>query len=131
MSVIISRTPTEPYDVVSDLNADIQNVIITGVTGIDILTIRSMLYLIVTNEFWNSIDIRVENETVTGVSLFIATTDILGNPETWKKKLTLLNVDGTTLPAVIGFMAEWRILNNIYFVASVDELNSYINVYGT
>jgi len=128
MSVFLSKVSSPPYSIVDTLNPDIQSVVVDGVGGRDVLTIRTPLYLIIEGESWTTLEIRVENENITGISLFISTTDIIGNPESWAKKIVLHDVNGDLTPS-IGLMIEWRIINNIYF-AVADQINVNINVYG-
>ena len=116
MSVFISRNNSEPYDIVDWTNFVSETITVDGTAGDGTTSIEGTLYLVVTEEFYPSLTMLVENETVTGVSLYISPTDLVGNPTHWGKQIIYTNIDATNSNQHLMFKYRWDVLNNIYII---------------
>jgi len=114
--IFLSRTISEPYDIVDDLTLD-ETITLTGIDGMDSYqTDEKYLYLIVKDEYHDEIELLVENETATGVSFYISPVDPMGVPTHWGKQIILQNVDGRSGVFKYTFVYQWRVINNMYLV---------------
>jgi len=132
--VFISKTAHEPYDPVGEFLQPPTEVYTLGRTTFDVVKSEpAPLYLVVQNDWFDEIEIKVENEHEIGVSLYISFVDPMDKPLNWTKKLTLQNIYARTSDYIHKFVYQWRVINNIYFVGTVlrkGTATAKISVYG-
>ena len=128
MAVFIATNNAEPYQKVDWSNIVEQTATVDGTVGAGTTTIEGTLYLVATEELYPSLTLLVENETVTGVSLYISPTDLTGNPTHWGKQIIYTDVDATNSNQHMMFKYKWEILNNIYIIKR-HHASVAVNVY--
>ena len=126
--IIISRTATDPYDIVDDLTLD-GTITIDGISGMNSYqTPEKYLFLVVKDEYHDEIELLVENETATGVSFYISQVDPMGVPLHWGKQIILQKVDGKSTVFTLPFVYQWRVINNMYLVTN-HQPTARLNIY--
>ena len=124
-SVFLSYTKEEPY-----VKADriLSNAEIDGTLSAESVFKDEYLYLVITDGQYNRIDIRVENESGTGASLYISPVDIMDVPLHWGKLIQLFNIDARAEVYTYKFCKRWAVLNNIYIVKQ-SQITGTLNIY--
>jgi|GEM_PF-4203436 len=128
MAVFIATNNFEPYNKVDWNNFVHDSVTVDGTVGDGTTSLEGTLYLVVTEDLYPSLTLLVENETVTGVSLYISPTDLIGNPTHWGKQIIYTNIDATNNTQHLMFKYKWNVLNNIYIIKK-HHASVAINVY--
>ena len=126
MSVFLSKNNIKPYNILSDLRKD-DSVEITQASN-TVIENEEYLYVIFNEQNYTSIEIRVENENSSGVSLYISPVDTIGNPTHWGKLITLNNIDATVQDIKVMIKYKWSVINNIYLLKRL-EVSGNINIY--
>lgn len=130
MSVFLSKTPSYPYQPLDtvELYGDIDIGSITTLDSVE--TPPEIIYLVCIGEFYEKLELLIENEMGNGASLYISDVDIMGTPIDWGKQIFFTNIDSTTAPFIKAITYKWTVINNVYFVRNVHP-TAKINIYKT
>lgn len=128
MPVILANNNVEPYDILSTVRFKSDSLSINATTGYEVTEYQDMFYVIVTEETISKLEIRVEAEGYTGISLVISAVDMVGNILGWGKKVTISNIDASTYTQKYQIKYKWSVINNIYLLKTQKNA-AYINVY--
>lgn len=128
MSIILANNNTEPYDVLSTVRFKEDELSINATTGYEVTEYQDMFYVIVTDDTISRLEVRVEAEGYTGLSLDISGVDYIGNILGWGKKVVILNIDASTYVQKYPIKYKWSVINNIYLLKTQKNA-AYINVY--
>jgi hypothetical protein len=125
--IFISTNNTEPYDIV-DFDRIADNIIVDATEDANSVEFEDMLYLIITDNVYNRLDVKVENENSSGASLYISPVDGIGFPTHWGKVITINNIDARAEHIKIPFKYKWTVINNIYIIKR-QHVAGHVNVY--
>jgi len=126
--VLLSSVAIEPYKPVTTLENDITISRIKD-ASVSKSTDQHYLYLIVEDEWYDTITIKVENENATGIGLYISLADAMGKPLKWQKHITFDHVyaNGTTLK--FSFLYKWTVIDDIFLINDKQAIAT-LNIYG-
>lgn len=129
MAVFLSYTNVTPYQPVTVISIP-SNIEIDSQHDLDVVyTDAELLYLVIQDEQYDQVELRVENENARGSSLYISPIDAIGTPTHWGKQIILTNVSGMIDDFVYAFKYRWAVVNNIYFVLDTTP-TATLNIYG-
>jgi hypothetical protein len=128
MSVILSNNNTEPYDILSTIRFKEDELSINATSGYEITEYQDMFYVIVENAVIPRLEVRVEAEGYTGISLSISKIDHIGNIIGWSKKAVITNIDASSYVQKFPIKYRWSVVNNIYLLKTQNN-TAYVNVY--
>lgn len=127
MTAFLSTTNIAPYNSIS-LIPTVTDVEIDAVEGAEVVNSDNTMYLVVTEQMYETIEIRVENENSSGTSLYISEVDIMNVPTGWHKLLTLSDIDASETDQVIQLAYRWSIINNVHILKHT-KISGTINIY--
>jgi len=127
MSIFLSYNNNKPYNTLVDLR-NTTSLEISSSSGASTVDQIGTIYLIATEQVYTSIEVKVENENSSGVSLYVSPVDGVGNPTHWGKSLILNGIDASTSDIKILLKYKWTAINNIYVLKRL-QVSGNINIY--
>jgi len=125
--VIISKTISEPYDIVTELTEDMT---ISSISGqYSKFGEQKYLFLIVKDDWFDKIELLVEDEVQTGIGYYISLVDPMGKALHWGKQIIIENVYAPHSTATYTFIYKWNVVDNIFIIKDKKGY-AKLNVYG-
>ena len=128
MAIFLSYNNTIPYNTLDSLRVS-DSLEVSSTHGSNTIEQIGILYIIATATLFPNLEIRVENENASGVSLYISPVDGMGVPTHWGKLMTLSNINASDNDVKIMIKYKWSVINNIYILKRLN-VSGNINIYG-